>query len=491
VAVKRSYNRYFIIFQEEDKGFGMAIDKQPTGYTKIETRNGRCKITSYVQNLVKDRGPYVCCLIDSTKNPPVMARLGEVKVDDTGRGETWWEFREDDIAETGIPYDRFNVSAIIVEGDRIYSPLAGYMGKERISWKDRIAYAPRSKVEETENEELKEEELNEEAKKFKAYEESIKPEENKKPLKGDNALNKEEAKGKETPKPNANTEKKAEAKAQTSSEKPKEGAGSKVGEGEKSKDNQGAKGAAVEKPKEGAGAKGGEGEKSKDGQGAKGAAAEKPKEGAGTKAASGEKPKDGGTAKGAGTEKSKDSPNSAVKPDDKSEQGFKPYAGYKEVMSPQDGITDDDLLRQPKKEGKYAGMFHNLLNRYEEIDNINDESKGTRWWRIPYSDDEYMDEDTNYPYNGAIHHLKMTYPYINYVKYFRQRGYYYFGMRYDDEGEVKNIMYGIEGMSTPKEQPYMGMTGFIKWQKMKDRDTGIWVMYYNPYTGCVMIPKKR
>lgn len=406
-----------------------------------------------------------------------MARLGEVKVDDTGRGETWWEFREDDIAETGIPYDRFNVSAIIVEGDRIYSPLAGYMGKERISWKDRIAYAPRSKVEETENEELKEEELNEEAKKFKAYEESIKPGENKKPLKGDNASDKEEAKGKETPKANANTEKKADAKAQAS--------------GEKSKDNQGAKGVAAEKPKEGAGAKGGEGEKPKDGQGAKGATAEKPKEGTGTKAASGEKPKDGGAIKGDGTEKSKDSPNSAAKPDDKLEQGFKPYAGYKEVMSPQDEITDDDLLRQPKKEGKYAGMFHNLLNRYEEVDNINDEAKGTRWWRIPYSDDEYMDEDTNYPYNGAIHHLKMTYPYINYVKYFRQRGYYYFGMRYDDEGEVKNIMYGIEGMSTPKEQPYMGMTGFIKWQKMKDRDTGIWVMYYNPYTGCVMIPKKR
>lgn len=88
MSAKKSYNRFFIIFQEEDKGFGIAIDKQPTGYTKIETRNGRCKITVYVQNLSRDKGPYVFKLLDTSMDNVLIATLGEIKLDDTGRGDT-------------------------------------------------------------------------------------------------------------------------------------------------------------------------------------------------------------------------------------------------------------------------------------------------------------------------------------------------------------------------------------------------------------------
>lgn len=434
MAVKRSYNRYFIIFQEEDRGFGMAIDKQPTGYTKIETRNGRCKITSYVQNLLKDRGPYVCCMIDSTQNPPVLARLGEVKVDDTGRGETWWEFKEDDIAGTGIPFDRFNVAAVIVEGDRMYAPLAGYMGRERIPWKDRLVQAPRSSDDEAlkaaKKEEVKEEEMDEEAKKFKEYEEKI-------------------------------------SKGEFEKEKPKDAALKPV---EKPKDTD-----SKEKPKD-AGSK----------------PAEKPKEAAKEK---GEADKSTGS-KGKDETKPND-PAFKAKSDTKQNEPANKAASSKDttkLYSPNENIEDNEIdpnmTRTPKKNPYFSNNFHNVLNKYQEVD-IGDEKKGSKWWRIPYDEDTFIDEDENYPYCCSIYHLQMTYPYINYVKYFRKRGYYYFGLNYDEDGEVKQIMYGIEGNSTPKEQPYMGMTGFIKWLKMKDGDTGLWVMYYNPYTGCVMIPKKR
>lgn len=395
MAVKRSYNRYFIIFQEEDRGFGTAIDKQPTGYTKIETRNGRCKITSYVQNLLKDRGPYVCCMIDATQNPPVLARLGEIKVDDTGRGETWWEFREEDIAETGLSFDRFNVSAIIIEGDRMYAPLAGYMGREKTPWKDRLMQLPRASdnedLKKDEKEEIVEEETDEEAKKFKEYEEKI--------SKGDFERATEAVE---------KNEKKANESKTDSKSKPDD------------------------------------------------------------------KLRDIDTIKNMGEAGNQSRSN---------EDDTKLYA-------PNENIKEN-MKKESKKAPYFSDNFHRALDKFNEVDILNDDMRGSRWWRIPYDENTYIEEDENYPYCCTVYHLQMTYPYINYVKYFRKRGYYYFGLNYDEDGEVKQIMYGIEGKNSPKEQPYMGMTGFIKWMKIKDRDKGLWVMYYNPYTGCVMIPKKR
>lgn len=35
----------------------------------------------------------------------------------------------------------------------------------------------------------------------------------------------------------------------------------------------------------------------------------------------------------------------------------------------------------------------------------------------------------------------------------------------------------------------MGMTGFVKWTKINDGGSGMWLMYYDPYTGCIMVRK--
>ena len=83
----------------------------------------------------------------------------------------------------------------------------------------------------------------------------------------------------------------------------------------------------------------------------------------------------------------------------------------------------------------------------------------------------------------------MVYPNINYVKYYGPTGYYYFGMKYDKDGEIKYLMYGIEGHNSMKEQPYMGMTGFGKWMKIRERNRGMWIMFYNPRSGNIMIEK--
>lgn len=469
---KKSYNRYFIIFQEEDKGFGIAIDKQPTGYTKIETRNGKCKITVYVQNLVKEKGPYVCCLIDSTKNPAVVARLGNITVDDTGRGETWWEYREDDIAETGMPVDRFNVSAVIVDGRTLLSPLAGFAGKDRIDWKARMVVKP-AEVEGTEVKEVETAkaepdmetvELDEEAKKFEEYEASIK----------EDAVIETEAVN-ENVETDARPleEKEVEAGTEPAREEEKvetvETGAEPIIEEEKVEIVETGAEPAIEEEKD-----------DKVEVDAEPVREKKPEE--------------------AETEPYEiDDYSEVVK---KYEEPAEPVLSENvEEENGEGGIEDainidmprhrDEYYEKEKEKRTYASIFHKLLKDFEEIEDISEELKGSRWWKIPCDYDVPVREDRMYPYFCTIYHLKMAYPYINYIKYIKKTGYYYFGIKYDDDGEVKFIMYGIEGKYNTNDQPYMGMTGFAKWVKLKKKDMGMWIMHYNPYTGCILMPKRR
>lgn len=471
MAVKKSYNRYFIIFQEEDRGFGIAIDKQPTGYTKIENRNGKCKITVYAQNLLKERGPYFCCLIDSTKDPLVVARLGALNIDEAGRGETWWEYKEDDIADTLVPFDRFNIASIITEDQRINAPLAGYIGKDKIAWKERMplvskvnaenkmdkvvnneesVQAPQEKLEEVEMKvpiEEKDTELDEEAKQFKEYEEGLQN------INDSDKVDKNSKKEIDKEKTDINSEKKD---IDNEEDKNKGKRHVKTKEKDNNKDKENIK--SVENLKE-------------------------------------------DNIKENKIKESKD-----IKIEEKNQDKKKIYdtEGSNELLktaevSDEKYERENDFFNERSKEQEirniherpFATMFHDILEDFEEEKDISDGLEDVRWWRVPLNDELSIGENIYYPYYCAIYHLKMVYPYINYIKYFNKLGFYHFGIKYDSNGEVRYVLYGIEGGNMPETQPYMGMTGFIRWVKMKNSDRGMWIMYYNPHTGCIMIPKKR
>lgn len=484
MAVKKSYNRYFIIFQEEDKGYGIAIDKQPTGYTKIENRSGKCKITAYAQNLVKEKGPYYCCLVDSSKDPLVMAKLGTVNIDDTGRGETWWEFKEDDIADTGVAFDRFNVAAIITEDNKIYAPLAGYIGKDKVSWKDRVPFIsrveeepvkeekPAVNKENEENEENEENvEMNEEAKKFKEYEEDIKSDSENKGERWKKEKDKKENPKGESKSKDENKEDKKEESNNKGNENKKENSKPEANKSENKKDNSG------EKDKEN--------KKDNPKDDSKAPGKDNPKEG--SKAPGKENPKDDPKAN------PNENPKAQANKSGNQSNFIEPF-NYDEDIEAKEvsGYMNDNFDRKGDREKRpFATMFHDVLEDFDKEDNLTDEFANTKWWKIPLSENPPISENAYYPYYCAVYHLKMTYPYINYVKYFKDTGHYHFGMRYDNDGEVKYILYGIEGSNAHNLQPYMGMTGFIRWIKMKNTDNGMWIMYYNPHTGNIMIPKKK
>lgn len=423
MSAKKSYNRFFIIFQEEDKGFGIAIDKQPTGYTKIETRNGRCKITVYVQNLSRDKGPYVFKLLDTSMDNVLIATLGEIKLDDTGRGDTWWEYKEEDIANTGRAIEKFNIAAIMVDGEKLQAPLAGYTGKEKHPWREKLLEASRQKDEEGLNDEEtpgisdNDKELEEEAKKFKEYEEMLK-------------RDLEEI------------HKKEEEKEEQEYRREKE-------DGEDKDKCEEANDECARSHKK--------------------------------------------------CEKDHDK-HDDDKHDDEHEKKHEDKHDYnKEKLDINDmesncqwtSSMDTYLSDNKEKPHENADAFHKILKDYKEDKDLEEEFNNTRWWKIPYDEYETYKGSGSYEHYCAVHHLKMAYPYMNYIKYIKKYGYSYFGIKYDKDGEVKYLMYGIEGDNNPQDQPYMGMTGFVRWIKPSKKNRGIWIMYFNPYNGCIMIPKEK
>ncbi|AGK95323.1 hypothetical protein [Clostridium pasteurianum] len=127
MSQKKKYSRYFIILQEDEKGYGLASDKAPTGYAKLEVRNNKCKVSFYVQNLKKEMKPYYILLICDKKDEKKLVKLGELNIDNTGRAEVSREFTPENIAASGVSVDKISGAAVIRSVDRnVISVLNGF-----------------------------------------------------------------------------------------------------------------------------------------------------------------------------------------------------------------------------------------------------------------------------------------------------------------------------------------------------------------------------
>lgn len=133
---KKNYSRYFIILQEDEKGYSQASDKMSSGYAKIEIKNDKCKISYYVQNLKKDSMPYYMILICTKKDEKKLINVGELNMDDNGRAEICYEYTSDNIAQTGISIDKISGAAIVkfIE-KKLISIMSGYSSTEVPEWR--------------------------------------------------------------------------------------------------------------------------------------------------------------------------------------------------------------------------------------------------------------------------------------------------------------------------------------------------------------------
>ena len=135
---KKSYSRYFIILQEDEKGYSLDSDKIPSGYAKLEMKNNKCKISYYVQNLRKEKQPYYMILICGKKDVNKIIKLGKLNIDDYGRVDISHEYDMENIADTGISAEKIIGAAIVKFLDtNVISIMSGFSTSDKPNeWKN-------------------------------------------------------------------------------------------------------------------------------------------------------------------------------------------------------------------------------------------------------------------------------------------------------------------------------------------------------------------
>lgn len=99
--------------QEDERGYANSEDKTLSGYSKIEAKGDKCKISFYAQNLKKDNDKYYMVLICSKKDIKQIVNLGPLEVTDKGKGEVTKEFNVSNIAGLNLDFDKISGAAIV------------------------------------------------------------------------------------------------------------------------------------------------------------------------------------------------------------------------------------------------------------------------------------------------------------------------------------------------------------------------------------------
>ena len=131
MAPKKNYSRYFIILQEDEKGFGLSSDKKPSGYVKLERKQDKCKVYYYAQNISRDKEPYSLVLVCRKKNTKALVELGKIELDSQGRIDKTYEYDAIDLANSRMDVDKV-IGAAIVKGidDSIVCAMSGFISSD-------------------------------------------------------------------------------------------------------------------------------------------------------------------------------------------------------------------------------------------------------------------------------------------------------------------------------------------------------------------------
>ena len=130
--------RSFIILQEDERNSSENKDKALSGYSKIEEKGDRCKVSFYSQNLRKDT-PYSVVLICCKKDLKQIIDLGPLTVEDGGKGEVVREYNSKNIAQLNITRDKISGAGIYsTRSGEIEYVIYGFINGEKVDegWKN-------------------------------------------------------------------------------------------------------------------------------------------------------------------------------------------------------------------------------------------------------------------------------------------------------------------------------------------------------------------
>ena len=131
--------RNFVILQEDERGYSNSNDKTLSGYSKIEAKGDKCKISFYAQNLKKDNENYYMMIICCKKDMKQIVNLGPIEINDTGKAEATKEYNVSNIGGLDIQFDKISGTAIAKFKDGIpIFVMCGFLNGQQPSenWKN-------------------------------------------------------------------------------------------------------------------------------------------------------------------------------------------------------------------------------------------------------------------------------------------------------------------------------------------------------------------
>ncbi len=425
---KKSYNRFFIILQEDQKGYGVDANKTPSGYAKLEMRNDRAKTSFYVQDIKKQNGPYYMVLIaQGNGGTRELINLGQINVDEGGKADVSNEHDANNIANTNICMDKVHGAGICrINGTRINPVMVGFIcGEELKNW----ATYPMAKGI---------------AKATKAATTIVKATEEiiekgfKKETKNETKETKNEIKNETKNETNIVQEKKNESveteKCQRNIEE--QGENTVLEEVEENKEK-------IELEAEGETQNFDEYEEQ--------------------------------------IERLKEyrKKHNSKECNDKHE-----HHGHHEHHEHHEHNKEYDKWEYPV--GPMGKFFKSVVNGLENIGS-NDSIKNCTWYKahVENLDTMYCEYDYN-KYSVIFYPMICYYPYIAKAKHFMV------GYKCDDDGVLKYIIYAIPGTKALIDQPYEGKTGFVTFMSdSENSEMGHWLMYYDVRKNSVVVPVKK
>ncbi|MGL4730761.1 MAG: hypothetical protein ACRCW0_04160 [Clostridium sp.] len=535
MASKKSYSRFFIILQEDEKGHGLTSDKGPSGYTKIEVKNNKCKLSYYVQNLRKSDREYYMALICDKGEIKKILNISKLNIDDHGKVDTTCEYDIDNIANTGIGVDKISGSAIIsLNGDRFKSIMNGFItNKISEDWRNfDIVSEDMLKRQEKEQENIET--------KFDEYEKQI---ESKKAPKQDEELEIEGTKNKvleneenignaiKVEDEELSRKKKKEKKMKKKDEDCEydcdcECDYEKDEDDKKKKDYKEYKEKKMKKKEKDEDydyeydyEKDEDDKKKKDYKEYKEKKMKKKEKDEDydyeydyEKDEDYKKKKDYEEYKEKKMKKKEKDEDYDYEYDYEKNEDYKKKKNYKEYKEKKKEKgndceydyyemhkehmkkKEDDMeykinLKEPQvnyNQGIMNKFFKDILKDFEKVTGY-DEIKNSTWYKVNI----YQLEDM-YCMNDYKKYTVIYYPLICYYPYIAKYKHCMIGHKHDKNGDLKYLMYAIPGKKCECEQPYGGKTGFVTWMPSKDsEDYGYWVMFYDFKNSTVVVPVKR
>ncbi|WP_052222159.1 hypothetical protein [Clostridium homopropionicum] len=432
MATKKSYSRYFIILQEDEKGYSTDSSKFPTGYAKVERKNDKCKVSYYVQNLKRSKNPYYMVLICDRKADKRLLKLGTINIDDYGRAEVSCEYSAEDIASSNIPMESIKGAAIVsLEDSSVHGILSGFVSGSKLEdWKSYAVIENQENVKRQVSEaKEKEVELKSQKEKdniFDKYESDI-----------ENAKNIEKD---ESTVPDLNIENREDEKVtKVVEEEIKASIDEKLEEALNPIEKQ-----QIEEKDE---------NRNKDEDHHK---------------------HDHEHHHECEHEEEYEHEHDH---DDKCEHKHDHKHEYE--YSHEDDEDDEEDLEE---------FFEDISEGFEEVKEICKEVGKCKWHKVPY--EKLMNVR---PYMHFNKYTMVYYPMFNYQPYIRKGGHYLFGYKLDLKGRVKYLVYAIPGTRRFLDQPYGGNTGFVTWVYKDDKksDDGYWLMFYDFKNSRIVVPVKK